>query len=77
MLFDYFPEEGSPVSAEEFLIATVGARDSGGTTLIFPGQTEATTKKYKRLSTYTPTAGARVLVAKVNGSYVILGAVTS
>lgn len=58
------------------MMATVGNYSSSlGATLIFDGSTEATTKRYKRLSTYTPTAGARVLVAKISGSHVILGAV--
>lgn len=62
----------------DLFLATVGTYSSGsGATLIFDGQSQATTKRYKRLSTYTPTAGARVLVAKIGGSYVILGAVVS
>ena len=77
MDLDFFPDQGGQQQKGELLLATVGAKDSGGTTLIFDGLTSATTKKYKRLNTYTPTAGARVLVAKINGSYVILGAVTS
>lgn len=58
-------------------LATIGAWSSGvGATLIFDGQTAATAKRYKRLSTYTPTAGDRVLVAKISGSYVILGKIS-
>ena len=75
---EYFPEQGTASLPSSLLLAKVGSYTSGaGTTLIFDGQTAATTKRFKRLSTYTPTAGARVLVAKINGSYVILGAVTS
>ena len=57
-------------------LATVGAVTSSGVTLIFDGQTTATAKSYKRLSSYSPTAGDRVLVAKMSGSYVVLGAIT-
>lgn len=77
MISEFFPDQGTPQQTSELLLATVGANDSGGTTLKFDGLTSATTKKYKRLNTYTPTAGDRVLVAKINGSYVILGAVQS
>lgn len=74
----YFPEQGTSQLPSGLLLAKVGNYISGvGATLIFDGQTAATTKRYKRLSTYTPSSGARVLVAKIGGSYVILGAVVS
>ena len=58
----------------DFLVATVGDYDSStGSTLILPGSTEPTTKRYKRLGSGSLTTGARVLVAKVSGTYVILG----
>lgn len=61
------------MNSDEFIVATVGSTSSAGTTLIFPGQTSATTKRYKRLDGYTPAAGDRVLVVKTGGTYVILG----
>ena len=57
-------------------LATVGSYTTAGVALIFDGQTTATTKRYKRLASYTPAAGDRVLVAKISGSYVILGKIT-
>lgn len=61
---------------QTFYLATVGSYTTAGATLIFDGQTTATTKRYKRLASYTPAAGDRVLVAKISGSYVILGKIT-
>lgn len=61
------------MNSDEFIVATVGSTSPAGTTLIFPGQTSATTKRYKRLGGYTPAAGDRVLVVKTGGTYVILG----
>ena len=59
---------------DDLFIATVGNYSSSlGSTLILPGETEPTTKRYKRLGSGSLTAGARVLVAKVSGTYVILG----
>lgn len=59
---------------DDLFIATVGTYGAAlGSTLILPGETEPTTKRYKRLGSGSLTAGARVLVAKVSGTYVILG----
>ena len=58
----------------ELLLATVGSRTTAGITLILDGQTEATTKQYKSISTgVTLSAGDRVLVARISGTYVVLG----
>lgn len=59
---------------DDLFIATVGNYSSSlGSTLILPGETEPTQKRYKRLSGSSVSAGYRVLVAKVSGTYVILG----
>lgn len=42
----------------------------------FDGEQTASTKQYKMLDTYTPSIGQRVLLARVGGSYVILGGIT-
>lgn len=56
------------------MLATVGSVSSAGTTLILDGQTSATTKRYKRVVTgQTLAAGDRVLVARISGTYLILG----
>lgn len=39
----------------------------------FDGESTASEKQYKRLASYTPTNGDRVLLAAVSGTYVILG----
>lgn len=58
----------------QFYLATVGSVSASGTTLTFDGQTEPTTKRYKRLTAGTAlAAGDRVLVLRTNGSFVILG----
>ena len=57
-------------------MATVTSYTSlSGTQLRFDGESAGSTKRYKRLSTYTPATGDRVLLAKVSGTYVILGKV--
>lgn len=59
---------------ETFRIATVtGLFSGGGAKLRFDGETQPSGKKYARLAPYTPTAGDRVLTARVNSTDVILG----
>ncbi len=48
---------------------------SGRPKIVFDGESTASTKQYPYLSSYEPTAGDRVLLAKIAGSYVILGKV--
>lgn len=60
----------------QLYLATVASTNSSGVTLIFDGAANATTKRYKRLSSYSPTANDRVLVAKMSGTYVVLGKIT-
>ena len=43
--------------------------------IVFDGETTASQKKYRYLSSYTPVANDRVLLGRVSGSYVILGKV--
>ena len=61
-------------SAPALLLATVASVSSSGITLRFSSQSEASEKKYKRLITgQSLSAGNRVLVAKLSGTYVVLG----
>ena len=47
---------------------------TGGFAVQFDGETSASTKLYKRLSSYSsPAVNDRVLLVKVGGTYVILG----
>lgn len=65
---------GRTAEQVELLIATVGNYNSSrGSTLILPGSTEPTTKRYKRINGLTIATGSRVLVARVSGTYVIIG----
>lgn len=44
-----------------------------GCTLIFDGSSTASTKRYSYLVNASPTNGSRVLVAKIAGSYLVIG----
>ena len=55
-----------------FRIGTI-ATTSGKPTIRFAGETEPSAKGYSYLSSYTPAVGDRVLLARVKGTYVILG----
>ena len=52
-------------------LATVAAVYSDGITLIFDGQTAATTKRYKFNTAVTFKAGQRVKVVKLSGTYIV------
>lgn len=61
-------------SKSSFRLGEIGSPySSGRPTVIFDGETGASTKQYPYLSSYTPAANDRVLLVKVAGSYVILG----
>lgn len=65
---------GRTAEPAELLIATVdNYNSSSGSTLFLPGSSEPTTKRYKRISGLTIASGYRVLVAKISGTYVIIG----
>lgn len=55
------------------IFGKVTAFDSGGVQLLIDGEEETTIKKYKRLSSYSPTVNDRVAIEKVGDSYVVLG----
>lgn len=58
---------------DDLFIATVGNySSSSGSTLILPGETEPTTKRYKKCSGASVANGYRVLVARVSGTFVII-----
>lgn len=73
-LFITEQKAGAQPARAELLLATVGNYNSStGTTLIFDGADTATTKRYKRVGSASFSAGNRVLVAKISGTYLILG----
>lgn len=57
----------------EVQIATIGSYNSTTktATLIFPGETEPTTKAYKCNESIEFSAGMRVRIAKISGTYVV------
>lgn len=58
----------------KLLLATIDTCDSStGSTLIFDGTDTPSTKRYKRIGSGTYAPGARVLVAKISGTYLVLG----
>ena len=58
---------------EDMFKAIVGNVSSAGVTLIIPPATQASSKRYKRLLTGSAlSAGDEVLVAKVDGTCVVL-----
>lgn len=60
--------------AGQLLLATVGASSSStGTTLRIDGDSAAGSQRYRKISGQSLSAGDRVLVAQVGGSYVIIG----
>ena len=69
-----FDAQGEEAPRTELLLATVGSYSGTmGTTLIFDGTNTATTKRYKRVGSASLSSGTRVLVAKLSGTYLILG----
>lgn len=60
------------------ILGTVKAVDVGnGLQLLIDGEEEPTTKKYKYISSYTPTIDDRVMIEEIGGSYVVLGKIIS
>lgn len=51
------------------------AYSSGRPKIVFDGETTASEKQYPYLISYTPAANDRVLMAKVAGSYIVIGKV--
>lgn len=58
-----------------FRMAVVTAIQDGRPVIRFSGETKPSQKPYKRLDAYNPTVGDKVILAKLSGSYVILGKV--
>lgn len=52
-------------------LATVGAKYEDGLSLIFDGQTQASAKHYKCNTAITFSAGDRVKICRMSGTYVV------
>ena len=64
------PELKSP-----FRLGRVDSVTGGLPTIQFDGEETASGKLYAKLDGYSPTTGDRVLLAKVSGTYIVLGKV--
>jgi len=72
----FYGERPKASSRGDIFLATVDSVSNSGITLIFDGQSTASTKKYKMILTgTTPVAGDRVAVVKHSGTYLILGVI--
>ena len=72
---DYLKETNKEPSSQ-FAMGTIAQGYSSGRPLVvFDGDDASGKKEYPYLSSYTPAGGDRVLLAKVAGSFVIVGRV--
>lgn len=73
------PETGNEAPEVEFYLATVNAwGNDTGVSVKIDGQPEATQKRYKMMLMCRPLhVGARVVVMKISGSYIVLGEVAN
>lgn len=71
--------EGETPPDAQILIATIGSLNAEGATLIFDGQDQPTTKRYKclNLGRGAPGPGYRAAVLKISGTYVVLGEIAA
>ena len=56
-------------------MATVDSVSEAGVIVTLDGDTEPRTKAYKRVASYTPASGDRVLLLPISGTYIIMGKV--
>lgn len=59
------------MSEKTDMLATVGGVYDDGLSLIFDGQSEASQKHYKRNTALTFSAGQRVKIVKMSGTYIV------
>lgn len=59
------------MSEKTDMLATVGGVYDDGLSLIFDGQLEASQKHYKRNTALTFSAGQRVKIVKMSGTYIV------
>lgn len=62
---------------KSFAFGVIDAVYSNGCTVIFDGETASSPKQYTSIKTFSPAAEQRVMLAKVQGSWVILGPIGS
>ena len=69
----FLPDKAEAASTGPLTLATVGTVSAAGVTLVMPGATEATQAHYPRLSSAALSAGDAVIIARVSGTWVVLG----
>lgn len=69
----FLPDKAAAASPGPITLATVGTVSAAGVTLILPGATEPTQAHYPRLSSAAFAAGDAVIIARVSGTWVVLG----
>ena len=57
------------------VLATVTAIVGDGVRLRLEGEADAGQKTYRRLASYTPAVGDRVYLARVSGTFLVIGAI--
>lgn len=75
MIIEYQEQQEIAQESEEVAahnIATVGEVTADGITLIFPGETEASEKKYAYNKSVTFAAGDKVYIVKISGTYLVV-----
>lgn len=70
-----FLEMNRQKTEKVFRLGMVDSVTGGLPTIQFDGEETASGKLYARLDSYTPAVNDRVLLAKVSGSYIVLGKV--
>lgn len=66
-------KQKSQNGAEFYLATVISYSSSTGVKIRLDGQEEAMTKSYKRLYGTSYSAGQRVLVIKLSGTYIVIG----
>jgi hypothetical protein len=70
-----FLEMNRQKTEKVFRLGKVDSVTGGLPTIQFDGEETASGKLYAKLDGYSPTTGDRVLLAKVSGTYIVLGKV--
>ena len=70
-----FLEMNRQKTEKAFRLGRVDSVTGGLPTIQFDGEETASGKLYAKLDGYSPTTGDRVLLAKVSGTYIVLGKV--
>ena len=73
MIEDNLFSPKSPITPKSFKLGTVVTAGEYKATVLFAGETSATSKYYQSVKSYTPVSGDRVILAWFSGTGIILG----